>query len=214
MKVTLTFDNGPCLDGTTDHVLRLLKERGAKASFFVTGDQLRMPGARALAERASREGHWIGNHTMTHTIMFGESDDDSVLEREIGATQKMLEGLGHADRLFRPCGGGGVLDRRVLSRAAIAYLVENRYSCVLWNSVPKDWLADAEWVERCLDDVVRQDWSVIVMHDLPTGGMKFLPNLLDALTKVDAEIVQEFPNSCVPIRRGEVVGDLEQLTAG
>ena len=76
-KVTLTFDNGPDPSGTTAFVLEELARRRILASFFVIGRQLARPGARALAERARDEGHWIGNHTLTHSIMFGDSDDDA-----------------------------------------------------------------------------------------------------------------------------------------
>ena len=65
MPVTLTFDNGPA-PGTTESVLDVLAERGIAATFFVVGTMLEAPGARALAERAAAEGHWIGNHSMTH----------------------------------------------------------------------------------------------------------------------------------------------------
>ncbi len=41
--------------------------------------------------------------------------------------------------LFRPFGGGGNLDSRLLSPSALEYLKRGRYTCVLWNSIPGDW---------------------------------------------------------------------------
>jgi peptidoglycan-N-acetylglucosamine deacetylase len=210
-KVTLTFDNGPDSRGTTAFVLDELARRGILASFFVTGRQLARPGGRALAERAHNEGHWIGNHTLTHSIMFGDSDDGSLAEREIGETQALIGDLAHPDRLFRPYGNGGVISQRLLSASAVSYLVEGGYTCVLWSSVPRDWDADAAWVDRCLADIERQDWTVVVAHDLPSGGMAYLPALLDRIAATGTEFVQDFPPACVPIRRGVVEADLSPI---
>ena len=206
-KVTLTFDNGPDPDGTTTAVLDLLALHGVKATFFLTGHQLRLPGAFALARRAHTEGHWIGNHTMTHSVRFGDSDDRTLPLKEIGQTQELIGSLSHPDRLFRPF-GGGALDDRLLSKDAIGYLVEGEYSCVLWNSVPRDWEADAAWVDRCINDVQTHAWTLVVVHDLPTGGMCYLSTLLTRLKALRAEIVQGFPGDCVPIVGGRIVADL------
>ena len=66
-RLTLSFDNGPFESGTA-LVLDALAARSIKASFFLVGKQLAAPGARALAERAKAEGHWIGNHTLSHDV--------------------------------------------------------------------------------------------------------------------------------------------------
>jgi len=210
MRVTLTFDNGP--SATTAEVLDILSANGIRSTFFVVGDQLKQPGARELAERALAEGHWIGNHTLTHSVQFGDADDPAVAAREIGETQDLIGPMAHPDKLFRPAGGGGILDRRLFSRAAINYLLQHRYTCVLWSCVPHDWDQPDTWVQRCLSEVATQPWSVVVVHDLPTGAMSHLPELLDGLDALGAEIVQEFPDSCVPIRGGVCIGPLEHLT--
>ena len=200
MKVTLSFDNGPT--AVTADVLDVLVAHGILASFFVVGTQLAQPDCRRLAERAAAEGHWIGNHTLTHTIQFGESDDSDLPAREIGEAQALIGRLSHPDKLFRPYGGGGILDERLFSSAAIDYLQEHEYTCVLWNCVPHDWDDPDRWVRRCLADLRTRPWSLVVIHDLPTGAMDHLPEFLDGLDTLGAEVVQEFPESCVPIRNG------------
>ena len=72
--LTLTFDNGP-EPGVTPRVLDILRERGIKATFFVIGEKLGDPERRGLAARAHDEGHWIGNHTFTHTVPLGQQHD-------------------------------------------------------------------------------------------------------------------------------------------
>ena len=141
----------------------------------VVGTELSKPGSRALAERAAEEGHWIGNPTLTHAVQFGDSDNPELLAREIGHAQDLIGRLAHPDKLFRPYGGGGILDDRIFSAAAIDYLQQNAYTCGLWNCVPHDWDRPDGWVARCLDEIVTKPWSLVVIHDLLTGAMRHLP---------------------------------------
>ena len=208
MKVTLTFDNGPW-PGVTERVLDTLRGRQVRSTFFVVGTQLRK--ARDLTERAASEGHWVGNHTMTHSVTFGEGADPVA---EVAEAEELIGELAHREKWFRPYGRGGILDDQLLSADAITHLKDNGYSCVLWNSVPRDWEDPDAWIDRALADVQANDWTVVVLHDLPTGAMRRLPKFLDALDAIDAEVVQDFPDACVPIRRGEVIGDLSRLASG
>jgi peptidoglycan/xylan/chitin deacetylase (PgdA/CDA1 family) len=204
-RLTLTFDNGPSRQ-VTPAVLDVLADRGLRATFFVVGEQLARPGGRELAKRAHAEGHWIGNHTMTHSVPFGDTIDAPYLVREIDWTQTMIGELAHADRLFRPFGRGGVLDEHLFSGEAIDHLRHGGYSVVLWNSVPRDWEDTTGWPERVMADLEREDWVVVVVHDLPTGAMDQLPRFLDHLAAEGVDVVQELPDSCVPIRRGQLIG--------
>ena len=192
MPVTLTFDNGPA-PGTTDVVLDILRDRGVPATFFVVGDMLRRDGARALAERAVAEGHWVGNHTLTHTTPLGERPDPEYARREIEEAQALIGDLSHERRFFRPAGGGGHLGPHLLSPAATEILRQGGYTCVLWSSVPRDWEDVEAWVDTALDDVDRLDHAVVVLHDLPTGAMDALPRFLDMLERRGVDIVQDFP---------------------
>jgi hypothetical protein len=127
--------------------------------------------------------------------------------REIQAAQAELGVLAHPDRLFRPSGAGGELEPGLLSTAAVESLVAGRFTCVLWNAVPCDWV-DADWVETALGQVVRQEWTLLVLHDVAGACADRLDEFLD---RVDAELVQDFPPDCVPIRRGAVTGTLDGL---
>ena len=198
--VTLTFDNGPTR--VTAQVLDVLAERGLRASFFLVGKQLQRPGARAFAERALGEGHRIGNHSLTHSTQLGVGDDPGAAAREIDEMQRLLGDLVRGERFFRPFGGGGIIDANLLGRHALQRLVQGEYTCVLWNSVPRDWENPASWPETCLADVADRPWSVVVLHDLPTGAMDRLPAFLDALDARGIEVVHELPEECVPLRLG------------
>ena len=137
-RVTLSFDNGPSAE-VTPGVLDCLAAQGIAATFIVSAKDILDTTQRALVRRAKGAGHRIGNHTYSHSVVLGKSADPETPAREIGAAQEVLAELAEADRLYRPYGGGGVIGPTLLSRAAIDYLCDGGYTCVLWNSVPRDW---------------------------------------------------------------------------
>ncbi|TXN30935.1 polysaccharide deacetylase family protein [Lacisediminihabitans profunda] len=209
-RLSLTFDNGPT-PGVTEHVLAELAARAVLATFFVVGRDLERDGSRELVQRAKDAGHRIGNHTMTHSIQFGTSDDPGLPDAEITAAQVVLGDLAEDDRLFRPWGGGGVLGPNLLSPAAVDLLERDGYTLVLWNGVPRDWEDATGWVDRALADIESQDWTVLVLHDIQSGAMAQLGQFLDRVIESGVEIVQDLPDACVPIRRGKLVGSLDDL---
>jgi peptidoglycan/xylan/chitin deacetylase (PgdA/CDA1 family) len=203
-RITLTFDNGPDPE-VTPQVLDVLARAGIKASFFVLGHKLQDPARRAAAERARAEGHWIGNHTFHHDLPLGQSADPDIAAKEIGRTQELMAGLTDERRLFRPFGGGGKLGRHLLGRAALDYLVAGKYTCVLWNAIPGDWRNPKRWVPTALRQCSALDWSLVVLHDLPTGAMDRLERFIGEAQQAGATFVQDFAPACVPIVRGRVV---------
>jgi peptidoglycan-N-acetylglucosamine deacetylase len=200
-NITLTFDNGPEPD-VTPYVLDVLRQSEIRATFFVLGTKLAAKGGRTLAERAVAEGHWIGNHTYSHSVPLGEADDAGVLDAEIGRTQDLIGDLAHPDRFFRPFGRGGSIGPHLLSRDAIDYLQRGKYTCVLWNAIPRDWNDADGWVARALDQARAQPHSLMVLHDLPSGAMKNLKRFIDEARALGATFVQVFPEDCVLIRAG------------
>lgn len=206
--LTLSFDNGP-EPGVTPHVLDALARRGIKATFFVIGEKMLDPERRSLAERARAEGHWIGNHTFTHSVPLGRQRDPETAEHEIARTQALIGDLAHVKRWFRPFGGGGNLDDRLLKPSVVEHLTDGGYSCVLWNAIPGDWADPEGWVDRALAQCRAQAWSLMVLHDLPSGAMRHLESFLDRATEAGARFHQEFPGDCVPIRSGKIVLPIE-----
>jgi peptidoglycan/xylan/chitin deacetylase (PgdA/CDA1 family) len=206
--LTLTFDNGP-EPSVTPRVLDVLRERGIKTTFFVIGEKLDEPRRRGLAARAHDEGHWIGNHTFTHSVPLGQQRDAATAQNEIGRTQAAIGDLAHAKRWFRPFGGGGNLDDRLLKPSVVDYLTRNKHSCVLWNAIPRDWDDPDGWVERAVEQCRLQLWSLMVLHDLPSGAMDHLERFIDRARGAGARFRQDFPPDCVPICSGEIVRSIE-----
>jgi peptidoglycan-N-acetylglucosamine deacetylase len=210
--ITLSFDNGPDLQ-TTPQVLDALAARDIPALFCVLGERLARPQLRRLTERAHAAGHWIANHTYTHSVPLGRVDDADRVRREIDLTQELLGDLAHPDRLFRPFGGGGNLDERLLNPVAVDHLVKGGYTVVTWNAVPGDWKDPEGWLPVAIEQCRASEHALLVLHDLPTGAMAHLERFLDTAADEGARFVRDLPESCVPIRRGEVTRSLEGLVS-
>lgn len=206
--VTLTFDNGPEPD-VTPGVLDVLAKTDVPATFFVLGHKIADPARRKLAERAHDEGHWIGNHTYSHETPLGRLPGADVPEAEIGRTESLIGGLAHGDRFFRPFGGGGALGPHLLSRPVADHLIAHRYTCVLWNVIPRDWAEPDAWVETAMALMAPLDHALIVVHDLPTGAMAHLERFIDGVRGAGGAFRQDFPASCLPLTRGVVTGDFD-----
>ncbi len=200
-EVCLTFDNGPEPE-VTPGVLAVLARRRIRATFFLVGQKLRDPAARACAERAQAEGHAIGNHTLTHGEPLGRRSAEEAVA-EIAGTDALLGALHGPDRLFRPNGGGGALGAHLLNRAAADHLVAHRHTVVLWNAVPGDFRDPDGWVataHRMLADA--RETVVLVLHDLPNGAMRHLDRFLGEAEQAGSRFGAAPPDACVPLRRG------------
>jgi peptidoglycan-N-acetylglucosamine deacetylase len=210
--LTLSFDNGPEPE-VTPGVLDTLAEHSVKASFFVMGRKVVTPEGRSLAERAAAEGHWIGNHTWSHTQPLGELNRASAL-REFERAEESLAWLDQRPRLFRPYGRAGKLGNHLIHPAVVEKLISGKYTTVLWNCVPGDWRDPEGWVTTAQRQCNPKDWNLVVLHDQPGSGMKHLDRFLTALKESNVHILQDYPADCVPIREGRIVGPIEASTSG
>ena len=97
--IALTFDDGPSTK-TMVEILDLLKEYDAKGTFFLVGkkiDNTTIP----ILERAVKEGHEFGNHSMNHFKMKTLTDDEVL--SEIAQCQKAVKDAVNVDMyFFRP----------------------------------------------------------------------------------------------------------------
>ena len=209
-RVTLTFDNGPT-PGVTDHVLDILAERSLRAIFFVVANRVAGDAAaRGLLTRMVGDCHWVGNHSLTHGRPLGELREQETIA-EIATAHDILREFTGENFLFRPWGTEGQLDRRCLNRSAVNYLVSGKHTCVLWNSVPRDWADPGGWVDRALTDIRAREHTVVVIHDLPSGAMNELPRFLDELRRKEVAVTAELPTECVPIVDGRLVSPVDHL---
>ena len=163
--VALTFDDGP-RRGTTERLLDGLKERGAKATLFLIGQQIE--DNAALVARMAEEGHQIGNHTWSHQRLDGILPDEAA--QEVARTEAALEALlGGGEYWLRPPYG------------QVAEGVELGVPMVKWCVDPRDWESrDAEKVTRAILDCVEPN-SIILLHDIYSTSVDAALRVVDRL---------------------------------
>ena len=163
--VALTFDDGP-RRGTTERLLDGLKERGAKATFFLIGQQIE--DNAALVARMAEEGHQIGNHTWSHQRLDGILPDEAA--QEVARTEAALEALlGGGEYWLRPPYG------------QVAEGLELGVPMVKWSVDPRDWESrDAEKVTRAILDCVEPN-SIILLHDIYSTSVDAALRVVDRL---------------------------------
>jgi len=210
-RLTLTFDNGP-EPQVTPAVLDCLARHNAKATFFVMGRKAITPEGSVLVRRANAEGHWIGNHTFSHSAPLGRLDPAAALA-DFEQAEQALAWLQQPRKLFRPP-GSGVLGKHLLLPAVVEKLKAGGYTCVLWNSVPGDWRDPEGWLDRAVSDCQSRDWTLLVLHDIPTGAMAHLEEFFVRLQHLGVELTQQFPPDCVPIVDGNIVLPLDAYVNG
>lgn len=96
--VALTFDDGPD-PITTPALLKLLRDRRAVATFFVTGERVARHPELVAAMAAG--GHGIGNHSFRHDPL-GAFRGVRTMAAEVDATQRALKSIGVEPFAYRP----------------------------------------------------------------------------------------------------------------
>jgi peptidoglycan/xylan/chitin deacetylase (PgdA/CDA1 family) len=211
-RVTLTFDNGPT-PGTTERVLDILAGNRILTTFFVIGSKIGETAPVSVMRQAHAAGHWIGNHTFSHTVALGDRPERGYAVSEIEGAQARIGRFSHPEKLFRPYGNSGRLGPHLLSQAALSHLLAENYRTVIWNSVPGDWKDPDGWVENCVAQVSTQNWSVVVLHDIEGGCLARLPELLRRLEDLGVTFEQDFPDSVTLTRGGQIVSLPERYVA-
>ncbi|MBN2447533.1 MAG: polysaccharide deacetylase family protein [Phycisphaerae bacterium] len=79
--LALIFTGGEHGEGTA-HILDVLRAADIRASFFVTGDYLAVPGYPDLVRRMIAEGHYVGPHSHSHPLYCAWEDRAQTLVTE------------------------------------------------------------------------------------------------------------------------------------
>ncbi|MCC6755140.1 MAG: polysaccharide deacetylase family protein [Solirubrobacterales bacterium] len=153
-RVALTFDDGPS-DYTPD-VLRILKRKHARATFFMLGQQV--ASYPSFARRVLALGHEIGNHSYDHDLLPGGSN----IRR---ATRRIRQVTGFRPCLFRPPYGA-------VSSSLKQSVRQDRMKVVNWDVDTTDWKLPGSAAIRSTIVNQARPGSIVLMHDGggPRGG--------------------------------------------
>lgn len=174
-QIAITFDDGPNPDYTMK-LLKGLKKRGVKATFFVLGEEVeRYPD---ILKATYDDGHMIGVHSYQH-VNFGQIGDAAALEQVEKTQQAIYDVTGEYTGYIRPPYGcwKKELDQELP-------MIE-----VLWDIDPLDWATkDADTiVQRVLQKI--PDGSIILLHDASESSVSAALTIIDTLQKQGYEFV-------------------------
>lgn len=167
----LTFDCGYD-NGQTEKILDTLKEKGVKAAFFCTRPE--MESVPELTARMIKEGHIVGNHSVTHPD-FSAIPHEQMLEEVQGFDDWLRENCGYSTQFFRFPMGKYSLD-------AVAALNAMGYRCVFWSLAYYDWdLQKQPTKEEAIETVVSRlhPGAVILLHAVSPANAAALPEIID-----------------------------------
>lgn len=158
-SVLLTFDDYGTNQEVND-ILVTLKNKGVKAMFFLQGDWASKNPE--LVETITKDGHMLGNHTVTHTVLKGK--DEETITKEISG--------GLPGPWLRP--PQGRYDDAV--RAIAAKL---GYVMCYWTIDSRDWTgASAEEMKHTVLSELQPN-AVILFHLHGAHTRELLPQLID-----------------------------------
>jgi peptidoglycan-N-acetylglucosamine deacetylase len=183
----ITFDDGPHAQGTPA-VLEALAQRGARACFFLVGEQvLRNPG---LAAEIAQRGHAIGLHCHRHRNLL-RLPPRQVREDLARAVVAIEDAAGVTPKLYRP--PYGILNAEALRCARAA-----GRRTLLWSHWGRDWerrATPASVAARVTDGAGAG--AVLLLHDADDYGAPgcwrttaaALPRVLETLRERGLEAV-------------------------
>ena len=167
--IALTFDDGP--GPYTAHLLDVLDQYGAKATFFLIGSKV---SSQANVVRSIHaRGHQLGNHSWSHPELPKLPVDQ--IAGEIDRTNDAIkQATGVTPAILRP--PYGAVNGVVLEQLRLRGM-----SSILWSVDTRDW-ADRNSDIVCSRAVAgARPGAVILMHDIHQTSVSAVPCILSAL---------------------------------
>ncbi|WP_344590049.1 polysaccharide deacetylase family protein [Actinomadura vinacea] len=164
--MAITFDDGP--GEHTGQLLDRLKESGARATFFMLGQNVR--GNEQLVRRMAYEGHELANHTWSHPNLTGMSS--GAVRSEVRRTQRAIQqASGVEPKVFRP--PYGATDAQVGRAVGMPQ--------IMWSVDSQDWLHHN--VARNVSAGVKspKPGGVVLFHDIHHETVNAAPKILAGL---------------------------------
>lgn len=174
-KIALTFDDGPH-PYYTQQLLKGLKERNVKATFFITGQNVK--AYPEIVKEIYAEGHLIGNHTYSHIQLTSKNEES--FKQEIVRTNEAIKEVTGQDTIYvRPPYGSWNKE----------FEKELNMFPVLWTVDPLDWCSsDASRIVRSVCSKAKEN-DIILMHDQYKTTVTAALKIVDELTQKGYEFV-------------------------
>lgn len=181
-NLCLTFDEG-YENGMSAKILDVLKEKGVKAAFFITGDYFKRE--TALVDRMVAEGHDVGNHTMNHPSIPELKEVDEIEKEVLSLDLAFYERYKSHMKYLRPPKGE-------YSERTLAVTKNLGYTNVFWSFAYDDWERDkvrgADYAyNKTMENL--HDGCVILLHAVSRDNADALGRIIDGAREAGYEFI-------------------------
>lgn len=169
--IYLTMDEGFPNENTPE-ILRILKEKNVKATFFIT--KTFFDGSAAQVRQMIDEGHIVGNHSCTHPNMPTLSIEEQT--SQIMTLHNLVKDqLGYEMKLFRFPEGS-------YTSRSLALVDNLGYKTAFWSYTYKDYDKSAQadpaaTLEKVLDNL--HNGAIYLLHADSSTNLEILPGFID-----------------------------------
>ncbi|MFO8148491.1 MAG: polysaccharide deacetylase family protein [Gillisia sp.] len=166
-KIAITFDDGPVEN--TLKILEVLDKYQVKASFFCIGKNIEENPD--IFKKILENGHFVGNHTYSHTRKMGFLSSSKILEEIRRCDEIAKETGGVKLKTFRPPFG-------IINPKTKRALEISGHKVIGWNVRSYDAILSSKKyiLKRILKKVRKGD--VILLHDNNPASVEILEQLL------------------------------------
>lgn len=171
--IYLTMDEG-YENGCTPTILETLKEKGVRATFFVTKQFV--DEHPELVRQMIAEGHTIGNHSCSHPSSgLPQLGARGVYEDLKQLNDMVYEQFNYQMDLFRYPEG-------VASEQSLALISQMGYTSVFWSFAYRDYVVDDQMdpttaLNRCLEYI--HPGAIYLLHAVSTTNTEILGDFID-----------------------------------
>jgi peptidoglycan-N-acetylmuramic acid deacetylase len=157
----------------TPVILDILREKGVKATFFVTGPYIL--ANQAIILRMAAEGHIVCSHSVRH--LSGPDLTEGELIFEIEEPSRLFRDLTGLDapKFFRPPMGE-------YSERTLAITQNIGYKTVFWSFAYRDWIIDEQpSSETAYETIISgiHDGAIVLLHAVSSANVEVLADVID-----------------------------------
>lgn len=171
--IALTFDDGPH-QILTPRLLDILKDKAAKATFFVMGVKAVLHPT--ILTRMHVEGHEVANHVWDHPVLTKISYEK--VHDQLARTNDAIKiATNSVPKVMRPpYGNTNAKLNKYISK-------EEKLPVIMWSLDTRDWMRPSpdEIVSRVVKKAKSGD--IILCHDIHPGTIEAIPRIIDEMHK-------------------------------
>lgn len=177
--VALTFDDGP--QETNPQLLDILKEKGAKGTFFMLGKN--MEAYPEIVKRAIEEGHDVGWHSYDHKV--SRTSSRSFVSEDFDKAQPIIDQIVSGYKITLMRGPGGAASDIIKEEATARDWRLVNWSNYGFNDNPGSSVTPQDRISKVFEGTGVRNGEVLLIH--PRNNQELLEGISLLIDKLQAD---------------------------